>query len=196
MKLAATMMLKNPFAMKTFSMLLFFITLLAGCSATKSVIDESHEIHTLVASKSFEFTADWTNPMVTQSLNAVANAGLIAPGSTISRINITGTGNFLKVSKDSVSADLPYYGERQFGGGYGAPTGIEFDGIPDNYQQRFNAEKQLYTVSFQISDASDRYQVSMEIYPTKSSTVNISMTNRFSIRYEGNISSIELEDNQ
>ena len=191
MEFAALTMVQMPFAMRILCTYLFLIALLSGCSSTKTVIDDSHEIHTLVSSKSFEFTADWANPMVTQSLNAVANAGLIAPGSTISRINIAGMGNFLKVSKDSVSADLPYYGERQFGGGYGAPTGIEFDGIPDNYRQEFNAEKQFYTVSFQISDASDRYQVNMNIYPSASSSVTITMTNRFSIRYEGNVSSIE-----
>lgn len=165
-----------------------------SCKSSKTVIDDTHLIHDLVASKKFKFTGVSASPMVTQSLTAVANSGLIPPGSSISRIDLNGTNNYLKIKGDSVSANLPFFGERQFGGGYGASTGIEFDGIPNNYEQLFNADKQKYTISFQIADTSDLYNVHIDVYPNKSSVVSVNMANRNAIQYNGNINSIEEEE--
>ncbi|WP_405397163.1 hypothetical protein [Maribacter sp. Asnod2-G09] len=60
--------------MKSSFIILFVFSLLFGCSATKTVISDSHAIHSLVASKQIEFIATSANPTVTQSLNAVANS--------------------------------------------------------------------------------------------------------------------------
>ena len=177
--------------MKTIVASFVVLSILFSCSSAKNSISDTHPIHSLISSKSFEFTADWANPMVTQSMNAIANSGLIPPGSTISRINLAGNPNYLKVFGDSVSANLPYYGERQFGGGYGSATGIEFNGIPEDYKQTFDTDNGKYTVSFNISDKSDRYYVIMAIYPSKSTTVVVSLNNRNSIRYEGAIEALE-----
>lgn len=180
--------------MRTSLMLLFVFTALLGCKSSKMAIDDTHPIHALVSSKNFAFTAKSANPMVTQSLNAVANSGLIAPGSTISRIDLSGNNSYLKVFGDSVSANLPYYGERQFGGGYGSATGVEFKGEPDNYLQEFDTDKQKYTISFQITDKSDRYTILMDVYPSQSSTVYVTMANRNAIQYDGSIKVNKDED--
>ncbi|MDP5060524.1 MAG: DUF4251 domain-containing protein [Maribacter sp.] len=180
--------------MRTILVFIFAYSVLLGCSSSKNVISDTHAIHDLVASKQIEFIATSTNPTVTQSLTAVANSGLIPPGSTISRIDLTGTGNYLKIFGDSVSANLPYYGERQFGGGYGATSGIEFKGLPEHYTQAFNSDKQKYVISFQVSDKSDRYTVYIDIYPNKSSLVSVNMANRNAIQYNGNVNAIKEEE--
>ncbi len=105
-----------------------------------------------------------------------------------------GNGNYLKIFGDSVSANLPYYGERQFGGGYGSTTGIEFNGFPENYIQEFNVNKQKYTISFQVSDTSDRYTIYIDIYPNKSSVVSVNMANRNAIQYNGNVNAIKEDE--
>ena len=157
--------------MKTIVASFIVLSILFSCSSAKNSISDTHPIHSLISSRSFEFTADWASPMVTQSMNSIANSGLIPPGSTISRINLAGNPNYLKVFGDSVSANLPYYGERQFGGGYGSATGIEFNGIPEDYEM-------------------------MAIFPSKSTTVAVSLNNRNSIRYEGAIEALESNINQ
>ncbi|SKB74689.1 DUF4251 domain-containing protein [Maribacter arcticus] len=182
--------------MKTVIASIFVLSVLFGCSSTKNSISDNDPIHTLMASKSFEFTADWANPMVTQSMNAVANSGLIPPGSNVARINLAGNPNYLKVFGDSVSANLPYYGERQFGGGYGSATGIEFNGIPEDYVQTIDSDKGKYHISFNIRDKSDNYHVTMAIFPSKSTSVSVSLSNRNSIRYEGAIKALENSTNQ
>ncbi|TDT45363.1 uncharacterized protein DUF4251 [Maribacter spongiicola] len=180
--------------MRTILVFIFAYSFLSGCSSSKNVISDTHAIHNLVASKQIEFIATSANPTVTQSLNAVANSGLIPPGSTISRIDLMGTGNYLKIFGDSVSANLPYYGERQFGGGYGAAPGIEFNGLPENYTQTFISDKQKYAISFQVSHKSDRYIVYIDIYPNTSSVVSINMANRNAIQYNGNVKAIKEDE--
>ncbi|WP_339653920.1 DUF4251 domain-containing protein [uncultured Maribacter sp.] len=176
--------------MKTIVTSFMVLSLLFSCTSTKNSISDTHPIHSLISSKSFEFTADWANPMVTQSMNAVANSGLIPHGSNVSRINLVGNPNFIKVNGDSVTANLPYYGERQLGGGYGSATGIEFNGIPTTYSQTFDPDKGKYNITFNISEKSDSYFVIMAIYPNKTSSVSISLSNRNSIRYEGAIKAL------
>ncbi len=177
--------------MKTIVASFLVFSIFISCSSTNKSISDTHPIHSIISSRSFEFTADWANPMVTQSMNAVANSGLIPPGSTISRINLAGNHNYLKVFGDSVSANLPYYGERQFGGGYGSATGIEFNGIPEDYEQTLDTNNGKYTINFNISDKLDRYYVVMAIFPSKSTTVAVSLNNRNSIRYDGVIEALE-----
>jgi hypothetical protein len=177
--------------MKKFIASLWVLGILLGCSSTKNTMSDNDLIHSLIASKSFEFSADWANPMVTQSMNAVANSGLIPPGSNVSRINLAGNPNYIKVIGDSVSGNLPYYGERQFGGGYGSATGIEFNGIPEEYEQIFDTDKGKYYISFNIRDKSDTYFVTMAIFPNKSTSVSVRLSNRNSIRYEGVIKALE-----
>lgn len=179
--------------MRTPFLLFIAFCILCSCKSSKTIISDSHPIHALVTSNNIEFTATSASPMVTQSRTAIANSGLIAPGNTVSRIDLNGTGNFLKIKGDTVSANLPYFGERQFGGGYGTTPGIEFNGPPSNYIQEFNNDKQKYTISFQINNSSDRYMVYVDIFPNMSSVVSVNMANRNAILYNGRVNAINEE---
>lgn len=178
--------------MKTALIYVSILGFIFSCASTKmSTPSEMEALKTLLNSKSFEFTADWANPMATRSLNAIANAGLLPPGSTASRIDIAGNSNYLKVFGDSVSANLAYYGERQFGGGYGAAQGIEFNGTTTDYNQTFDTDRGTYMISFTINNSMELYAVTLNVYSDKTSTVVINSSNRLSIRYEGTLEAME-----
>ncbi|SIQ62158.1 DUF4251 domain-containing protein [Maribacter ulvicola] len=170
------------------------IGILVSCSSSNTVINSAHPIHELMKTKQIIFEAQSASPMVTSSLNAIADNGLIPSGSTISRIDLNGNTNYLKIFGDSVSADLPFFGERQFGGGYGTDTGIEFNGLPESYSQEFNSNKQKYTIRFQISDTSDLYTIYMEVFPNQNAVVSINMANRNPIRFNGTIKALKEEE--
>ncbi len=121
--------------MRNLLYLLIVLTVVYSCGSTKNTMNaqETEQFTNFIENHFFEFTADWANPMATQGLNAISNAGLLPPGSNAGSIQINGTSNFLRIKGDSVMANLPYYGERRFGGGYGSSTGIEFEGVPLNY---------------------------------------------------------------
>ncbi|ASV32081.1 DUF4251 domain-containing protein [Maribacter cobaltidurans] len=171
---------------------------LLGCKTSSKVSYTSQQItefKDFMNAKSFEFIATTANPLPGRGMMAVANSGLLPPGSTMSNIQLQGTSNYLRVEGDTISAFLPYYGERQSGGGYTSDAGIVFDGIPSNYKEEYDAQKNEMQITFSISEKSETYQVSLNLFPNKKATVVVTSSQRFSIRYFGNIKEIEDAEN-
>ena len=179
--------------MKNWIIFCILLTLLHSCGSTKNSLDTkaTENFTNLIKDRSFEFTADWANPMATQGLNAISNAGLLPPGSNAGSIQINGTANLLKVKGDSVMANLPYYGERRFGGGYGSNTGIEFEGIPKNYTEDYDTDKQQYNISFLMDKKMENYNVNIFVFPNKTATVTVTSNQRNTIRYQGHVAKLE-----
>ena len=176
---------------KYFAVLIMLIAI--GCASKSrysSTPDQIENLRTLVSKKYFEINADWASPMATQSLTSVANAGLIPPGSTVTRINITGTASYLRIMGDSVKAQLPYYGERQMGGGiYNQnKTGIQFEGIPRDFSVLSNPKSNGQTMKFTISENGESFDVTAELFPSLSSTITIASSHRTTIWYNGFLS--------
>lgn len=170
---------------------------LLGCSAANKVKDaeELRTLHELMASKAFRFKAQTANPMATRSMNAVANSGLIQPGSTVNRIDIIGIDNYLVIKGDSVMADLPYYGERQIAGAYNSTQiGILFNGIPNRFQMEFIDKRKAYEILFNISNRTEVYDVTMVVFPNKNTSVHINSSQRLTISYHGAISALKETD--
>ncbi|MEM9075914.1 MAG: DUF4251 domain-containing protein [Bacteroidota bacterium] len=170
--------------------MLIFLVLVLGCKSTSSpevTAQQLEELDAMVNNKSFEFVARWARPLTTSSLNSIANAGLLPPGSTNGAIDMTGNANYFKMSGDNVKAYFPYFGERQLGGaGYlGSNNAIEFEGIPENIKMDKNPKG--YKISFDIQNKTETYQVSAQLFPNKKGNININSTHRFPITYEGTI---------
>lgn len=179
--------------MKKYLNYLFILGFLLGCGGSK-VAQTNYQVESLkalMAISSFLFRAEFAYPMATQSLNAISNAGLLPPGSTAGAIQINGTSSFLKVQGDTVSANLPYYGERRFGGGYGSNTGVAFKDISTSYQQIFDTDKNRFEISFTVSEKMELYTLDLTIYPNKTANLIVSSTQRNSIRYSGTIGVLE-----
>ena len=145
-------------------------------------------LSTLVSNKSFEIQAKWARPMVTQSLNSVSNAGLLPYGSTVNRIDVSGSTSYLRVSGETVEAKLPYYGEKQIGGPYNPnDAGLQFEGVPKDFELEQNAEDGRYTMKFNINNTVESFQVTAQMYPSRHCTINIVGSHRRSIQYEGTL---------
>lgn len=164
-----------------------------GCTASKNTDStaQTKDFKKVMETKAFSFTADWANPMATQSLNSIANAGLLPPGSNAGSIQLNGTSNFLKVEGDTVSANLPYFGERRFGGGYGSNTGIEFKGVPTSYDQAYNTDKNRFDITFLISEDMEAYNVTLTVFANKTANVIVNSNQRNPIRYAGHVGARE-----
>src|SRR5690606_7693517 len=110
------------------------------------------------------------------------------PGSTAGQINLVGNTNYLRMDKDSISAYLPYFGERQMGGNYGGTNGgIEFEGVPKNLKIT-PTDKNGYNISFSINDKEnnpENYRVYIQIFHDLNANMVISSSQRLSIRYRG-----------
>ena len=170
----------------------------AGCGNSKTAVmstEDTAALEAMIQEQAFEINADWAIPLGTGAMNSLAVSGLVPPGSAINQINLQGTPNFLRIQGDSVSARLPYYGERQVGGLYGRASGIEFNGLATDLKIKKNEKKQSYEVSFRVKDQdqTEHYQVNAMVFPNMSSSVTVNSTQRFVIRYRGAAKALALE---
>lgn len=182
--------------MKTVSrtLLLFSLILLTACGASNKIVApsaQSRALDEMVANKQFKFDAEWVRPIATNSLNNIINNGMLPPGNNAGQINILGNGNYFKMEGDSVSADLPYFGERQMGGGYDSEVGIKFDGIAEDLKIEKDEARQRYDIRFLIRKKSEVYRVQLEIFPGLKGNMSILSSHRFSIRFEGKVSAVK-----
>ena len=162
---------------------------LVNCGSTSKSADNrrnGEQLERIIDEGSYEIISDMALPMMTNGLNSLSNAGLFPPGSNAGQVNLIGNPNYVRVIGDSVSVYLPYYGERQMGGGYNNDgPGIQFDGIPTNMKVVENTDKQRYEISFQMKRTSEQFNVNMFIFPNLSTAINVNSNQRFPIRYQG-----------
>lgn len=179
--------------MKNIAILLIFIIGLISCKSSKTAVspEEFNTIKELVAQKQFEFVADWALPLADNSLAQLANAGLLGIGSTSGRVNLTGNSNFMRFKNDSITADLPFYGERQISSINNNDTGISFNEPPKDYKVTVNEAKRSIDIHFDISDSTESFQVIMNVFRNNRARVTINSTQRNMIRYDGYIKKIE-----
>jgi len=163
----------------------------------KTAISKSQkaELDSLMAAKNYVITCDWAQPMMTNSMNNIFNSGLFPPGSAGNQVNLMGNANYLKIVGDSVAAELPYFGERQIGGGYNGArdAGIQFEGIPKSWETEKDKKSGRYEIRFKMNQASENYNVYVVVFPNLTSSININSSQRFPIRYNGSLSKIKEE---
>lgn len=166
--------------------------LMLSCGSSSKISDSKvKQLDDLVSSKHFEIISDRAFPLATASLNSISNAGLLPPGSSAGQISLIGNSNYLKVLGDSVAIYLPYYGERQMGGGYDNDgAGIEFEGIPTDIEITKDEGKQRYDIRFKMKDDSENFNFNITLFPNLTSMISVSSSQRFPIRYSGSAKAI------
>lgn len=170
-----------------------------GCGSNREFTAQDQQdyedLQDLVASKSFQIVSTTAMPRASVAFSKVANSNILGPGNNAGHIDITANGNVLVVDGDSIRGNLPFFGERNFGGSYGNNhTGIEFDDIPQNYKVTPNNKKHLVDISFKITDeyqSNERYDMVITLYPNNKSTIRVQSTGRSSIEYNGRVSRLQ-----
>ncbi|NAY90906.1 DUF4251 domain-containing protein [Muricauda sp. JGD-17] len=178
----------------------FVLSLILGLSILVGVGCASHSknmatpeqveaLNKLLEQRFFVITADWARPLPTQSMNAIANAGLLPFNSTLNRIDLADSESYLRIAGDSAIARFPYFGEQQMPGIYNPKdAGIEFKGVPTDFKMTANERQGGYNMSFEINDGTENFEVTAIILPSNYSTVSIVSTHRRLIQYFGKIS--------
>ncbi len=168
---------------------------LVSCGSSREASSEDlARLDKLIEDRYFEIENKWAMPLATNSMNQIANAGLLPPGDTASQINIQGDSNYFKFEGDTVSAELPYFGERQMGGGYNQDTGIKFKGVPEDLEIINEEDKNHYTINFNISEETENYQISLRLYPNLNALIHVNSSNRFTINYRGNLKELNIPE--
>ena len=190
--------------MKQIIYIVGFIIILS-CSGTKTYTEQElqqySDLKALVQSKKLQIQSNFGRPLATAAFMQVANSGILGPGSTATNIDITSNSNRFTIDGDSISGYFPFFGEQRFGGSYPGSTqqGIEFNGIPKDYSVTENDAKQTVTISFKISDkyrSTENYNVSVTLFRSKKSNIQVNSTNRTSIEYSGSWQQLKAEDSK
>ena len=74
---------------------LFFVA--CSSSKTKATPEQVNALDQLVSGQSFVIESNWALPFVSNGMMALQSSGLLAPGDNISRINLNGNANELKL---------------------------------------------------------------------------------------------------
>ncbi|MCK0131368.1 DUF4251 domain-containing protein [Flavobacteriaceae bacterium F08102] len=160
-------------------LILFSAILLFSCAGQKNATDlasqkvEFEKMNELVKRGNFNFSAD----------RAVLTK--------LGPMDLSGNFNYLRFKNDSVFAELPFFGERYMGGGYGNDGGIKFEGAPENLTITPNIRKKKVQLEFSISEHQERFDVSLHIFQNNTANLDITSSNRSYISYRGSIEPLE-----
>ena len=160
---------------------------LGSCNASRKPIDMAtlNALEGQVASKNFRIEAIWALPLQSSGLVQVSNAGLLPPGSNVSRISLINTPNSFVLKGDSVFIKLPYYGERQIATNYNRADGIYLEALAEELQISKASSGKYINIDFQTQPKTERLQFNIKVYPQNRSLITIYSNQRNTIRYEG-----------
>ena len=160
---------------------------LGSCNASRKPIDMAtlNALEGQVASKNFRIEAIWALPLQSSGLVQVSNAGLLPPGSNVSRISLINTPVSCVLQGDSVFIKLPYYGERQIATNYNRADGIYLEALAEELQISKASSGKYINIDFQTQPKTERLQFNIKVYPQNRSLITIYSNQRNTIRYEG-----------
>lgn len=175
--------------------ILFIVLIIClGCSSTQPITTEQQAaVDRLLEQKQFVIESDWALPLAVNSIHMLRNAGLIPPQSMPNRINLIGNPNYFKIIGDSIAVDLPFFGDRQMGGGYNSSTSIEFEGIPKEYEVSRVDKKQKTVIKTRFNNTTESFTTVITIFDTKKVEIIIYSTHRSAIRYTGKLRQLEMD---
>lgn len=185
-------------SVKSVVVLMFFcLNLACGPALETTVANDADSAAQMVYQKSFDAEFIYAEPMVTTALASVLNSGLLPPWNTANRIDLIGNMNYLKMRGDTVSAYLPYFGERQMGGSYGSTgSAIEFNGIAKDIQISKAKKGKGYILKFDVNDKNnhtENYTVTLNLYNNLNMYAMVNSSQRFRIGYQGSVKEVNKE---
>lgn len=163
---------------------IFFLAFLFAATQLHAQTDKATTAR-IVAAQNYVFVASTAFPLNSSDINRVMSR---MPGYTGGgNINLSGSNYDLTVTKDSLTAYLPYYG-RSYTPKIGNPddSGIKFKSKDFNY--KITQKKKGWYVSMNPKDVKDNYNLSLTITESGYGTLVINSTNQQSITFEGYLS--------
>lgn len=169
-----------------FFVFVFFITIFS-CKSTKYTEYQINFFEILVENKSLRIESDTAYPQVTNAMQQVLNSGILSAGNNASSISLIGNSNFLRISGDSITSYLPYFGERQMNIDFGGTNGgIQLQGIMENYTVTKGINNSVI-LSFKAKSKQESYNIQIKLYPNLNAVIHLNGNSRSPISYSGRV---------
>ncbi|MEL4307747.1 DUF4251 domain-containing protein [Joostella sp. CR20] len=170
------------------------ICLLVSCGSTQdpaTVAKELEAVDALLKEPAFRIENQWAMPQISSSMVRLSNSGIMGPGNNLQRVDLTGNANYLEIKGDSAKAYLPFFGERQMGGGYNTDgEAIQFDQKINDLSIEYLQNKQRYRVAFTAQNGTESFDITLFVFPNKKTSLSVNSTQRDHITYDGLLSEI------
>ncbi len=183
----------KPFA---YSLALLAITLIVSCKPSQATAERTqalNNLETILNSKDFKIDIHTALPYTTRATTQVLNQLMRNTGNTANRITVSGYD--ITVKNDSISGQLPYYGEQQLSSGsYNGNMGIVFNDKPQSLTLTKHKKRDAYIIKFNINDTEDpveTYRITITVFSNSTADVNIIPSHRNGISYKGQLISNE-----
>lgn len=173
----------------TFFFISITLLIIISCGTSKNAPTEAQikALDTLIQKRQFRIESNFAYPQNTTALQSVLNSGILQPGSSSGAISLIGNYNYLKISGDSISSHLPYFGERQMMVNYGGTDGaITFNGLYEDYSILKN-KNNSYSIQLIAKSNNESFNVFITITPNLKADMTLSGTGRFPIQYSGTV---------
>ena len=159
--------------------------ILLGCSSTKNIASEEKikQLEKVLEDRRIEFIATEALPNTFTGSSGLDK--LLPIGSNQSYINLVNISNYVKISADSISVDLRYYGELQISTNYGSDDGLEFNGNILRYSNKYKKSNNSYTVKFSVNSKNEGFRFIITLFANNTYIMNVNSSNRTSIVYKG-----------
>lgn len=162
-------------------LLLVAVSSLMSCGGAKSAqeLESFEKLKNLVYNQPFEIENDWADPLRWNMVNLIGNP------------------NHIRFSKDSVDIFLPYFGERQIGGGYGDRRGgIIYQGEPEELSIEENEKKQRIVLKFNGRQDNEILSFIITLYPDGNAHTSVNSSQRDAISYRGDFKVLPEKEKQ
>ena len=109
-------------------------------------------------------------------------------------INLIDNPNIIKFDGENVNVQLPYFGVRHAGGGYGSgEAGIKFEGPVEDFTVDRNTGDNNILLRFEGQQGTENLRFIITVYPDGSANTSVSSSQRDPISYRGNIKPLPIK---
>lgn len=188
--------MKNHVFIRFLWLILLSTFIVVSCKSSESTVESRQALNDLEAilnSENFKIDVNTVLPFNTAATTQVLNQLMRNTGNTANHISVSGYDITFK--NDSISGQLPYYGEQQISSGnYNGRLGIEFNDIPQDFSMTKHKKKDAYIIKFNIDDienTSENLRIIITLFSNKATSINVTTSYRTSIGYRGQLVDIE-----
>ena len=164
--------------------ILFIIIGLTACSGGKAPVGDNvvkqppSQIEKWISNRTIDFQANWAIPQIGTQRNLID------------------TPNFFRIKKDSVLAELPFYG-RKFSGYNPSEGGISIKSIMKDINWKRNENNGTIALEFDADGIDmEGYQIIMKIFENRNATIIVNSNRRDQMTYRGRIQELEVNKNE
>ena len=145
----------------------------------------------LVEAKNLVFNATTAYPLASTDINAILSK--MPGGQSGSAIQLNGSRYQLKIDKESIDSDLPYYGRAYTATRDPNESGIKFKSKDFTYATA-KKKKGNYVITIKPKDAKDVQSMTLNVTLNGYATLNVNSTNRQPITFYGYIAESPTQD--